>query len=47
MEELGEESINFDVGYYEKRSNKCWLVTAEDLDGMYASTKSDDYITVV
>ena len=44
MEELGRvlpSSIHFDVGYYEKCSNKCWLVTAEDLDGMYASTKSD------
>ena len=40
MEELGDEvpsTIHFDVGYYEKRSNKCWLVTSEDLDGMYSS----------
>ena len=45
MEELGDEvpsTIHFDVGYYEKRSNKCWLVTSEDLDGMYSSIKSDD-----
>ena len=45
LEELGEEvpsSIHFDVGYYEKRNNKFWLVTAEDLDGTYANIKSDD-----
>jgi len=45
MEELGDEvpsSIHFDVGYYEKCSNKCWLVTAEDLDGMYTNIKSGD-----
>ena len=37
MEQRGKEvpsSIHFDVGYYEKCSNKCWLVTAEDLGGM-------------
>jgi len=34
--------FTFDVGYYEKRSNKCWLVTAEDLDGMYTNIKSGD-----
>jgi hypothetical protein len=36
MEELKDEAliistIKFDVGYYEKRTSKCWLVTAEDL----------------
>ena len=44
MEELGEEvpsSIHFDVGYYEKRSTKSWLVTSEDLELMYSSLKSE------
>lgn len=44
IEKLREEvpsSIHFDVGYYEKRNNKYWLVTAEDLDGMYAYIKDD------
>ena len=45
MEELGEEvpnSIHFDVGYYEKRSIKSWLVTSEDLELMYSSLKSEE-----
>ena len=44
MEELKDEipsSINFDVGYYEKRTSKCWLVTAEDLGQMYSDSKTD------
>ena len=43
--ELGEEvpnSIHFDVGYYEKRSIKSWLVTSEDLELTYASLKSEE-----
>lgn len=38
LEELGDDlpkTIDFDVGYYEKRSSKCWLVTLEDLKQMY------------
>ena len=45
MEELGEEvpsSIHFDVGYYETRSTKSWLVTSEDLELMYSSLKSEE-----
>ena len=45
MEELGEEvpsSIHFDVGYYEKRSTKSWLVTSEDLELMYTSVKAEE-----
>ena len=44
MEELGEvpSSIHFDVGYYEKRSTKSWLVTSEDLELMYSSLKSEE-----
>ena len=45
MEELGDEvpsTILFDVGYYEKHSNKYWLVTAEDLHVLYAGIKLDD-----
>lgn len=43
MEELKDEvpsCIHFDVGYYEKRSSKCWLVTAEDLAQMYSGLKT-------
>ena len=45
VEELADDmpsSIHFDVGYYEKRSSKCWLVNADDLKAMYASMKSDE-----
>ena len=45
MEELRDEvpsSIHFDIGYYEKRSTKCWLVTAEDLECMYTTLKSEE-----
>lgn len=45
MEELEDDvpsSIHFDVGYYEKRSTKCWLVTAEDLELMYTTIKTDE-----
>ena len=45
MEELGEDmpkSIQFDIGYYEKRSSRCWLVSAEDLEVMYANIKTDE-----
>ena len=45
MEELGDDvpsSIHFDIGYYEKRSSKCWLVTGEDLKLMYTTLKSEE-----
>ena len=45
MEELADDMpsfIHFDVGYYEKRSRKCWLVNADDLKAMYAGMKSDE-----
>ena len=45
FDELGEdmpESINVDVGYYGKCSSKCWLVTKEDLDLMYANAKTEE-----
>ena len=47
MDELGDEvpsSIHFEVGYYEKRSNKCWLVKNEDLQAMYSSLKSGNEV---
>ena len=43
MEELKEEvpsSIHFEN--YEKRTSKCWLVNAEDLELMYETLKSDE-----
>ena len=45
MDELKDEvpsSIRFDVGYYEKRSSKCWLVTPEDLKQRYSVLKTDE-----
>ncbi len=42
MEDDVPSSIHFDVGYYEKRSTKCWLVTAEDLELMYTTIKTDE-----
>ena len=47
MEELGDDipsSIHFGIGYYEKRSSKCWLVTAEDLKLMYTTLKSEEIL---
>lgn len=38
LEELRDElpnKLDFDIGYYEKRSSKSWLVTPEDLKQMY------------
>ena len=38
LEELSDElpnKLDFDIGYYEKRSSKCWLVTPEDLKQLY------------
>ena len=45
MEEFKDDvpsTIKFDVGYYEKRTSKCWLVTAEDLGQMYSGLKTDE-----
>ena len=46
MKELGDEipaSIYFDVGFnYWKRGSKCWLVSKEDLDLMYADVETED-----
>lgn len=39
LEELSDElpnKLDFDIGYYEKRSCKSWLVTPDDLKQMYA-----------
>ena len=47
LEEFGDDlpgTINFDVGYYEKRSSKCLLVTSEDLKQMYEGFKVDEDI---
>ena len=47
MEELTDEvpsMIHFDVGYYKKRSSKCWLVTTHDLAEMYSGLKSDEIL---
>ena len=44
MEKLGLElpsSVHLNVGY-EKRFSKCLLVTAEDLELMYISLKSEE-----
>ena len=35
LEELGDDlpkTIDFDIGCYEKRSARCWLVTTEDVN---------------
>ena len=43
LEELSEElpnRLNFDIGYYEKRSSKCWIVTTGDLNHMYRKFQS-------
>ena len=50
MGELGDDvpsSIHFDVGYYEKRSSKCWLVIPEDRDLMYATLKTKKIIIIM
>ena len=47
MEELKDEvpsTTHYDVGYYEKRSSKCWLVTTEDLAEMYSGLKTDEVL---
>lgn len=44
LEELKDQlpnTIDFDIGYYEKRSCKCWLVTQEDLTLMYGKLGKD------
>ena len=41
MEELGDDVPSSDIGYYEKHSRKCWLVTAEHLELMYTTLKSE------
>lgn len=38
LEEMGDDlpgNINFELGYYEKRSTKCLVTSSEDLDRMY------------
>ncbi len=43
LEEFGDDlpgTIEFDVGYYEKRSTKCLISTNEDLNLMYDAFKS-------
>ena len=42
MDELQDkvpDTIHFDIGYYEKRATKCWLVNSEDIAHMYEKFK--------
>lgn len=47
LEEFGDDlpgTINFDVGFYEKRSSKCLLVSCNDVMKMYEAFKKDEDI---